>query len=117
MTFWNVIVPQLLTVLLLLAALPLAAKLLWKLRVLPLAVCALLPYLMGGRWAAEHRTILVCMAAASALFAVLAWAVRVYRWKQEQRFYEERLLAMAKPLYRVTEDGEYVLNISADSAK
>ncbi len=117
MTFLNVIVPQLLTVLFLLAALPLAVRLLWKLRVLPLAVCVLLPYLMGARWAAEHRTILVCMASASALFAVLAWAVRIYRWKQEQRFCEERLLAKAKPLYRVTEDGSYVLNIGADSTK
>lgn len=105
---FQMILKQLAIVSLILAALPLVISLLWKLRLLPLAVSASLPYLMGQTWAAEHERLRLCLLAASVVFAVLAWVLRIRRWRREQRYYEHLLLATAKPLNRITEQGEIV---------
>ena len=105
---FQLIMKQLAVVFLILASLPLVITILWKLRLLPLALCLTATELFFPKWAASHETACLCLFAASVLFAVLAWAVQIRRWKQEQRHIENRLLATAKPLYRITEQGEYV---------
>ena len=78
---------QLLIVLLILVALPLACKLLWWLRLLPLAVYLIATKLFFPVWAADHKILCLGLFAGGVLFAVLAWAQRIYRRKQEQRFW------------------------------
>lgn len=105
---FQLILKQLAIVFLILASLPLVITILWKLRLLPLAVSASLPYLMGQQWAAERPTLCIGLLVASVLFAILAWVFQIRRWRQEQQYSEARLLATAKPLYRITEQGEYM---------
>ena len=105
---FQLVLKQLAVVFLILASLPLAVTILWKLRLLPLALCLAATELFFPKWAASHETACLCLLAASVLFAILAWAVQIRRWRQEQRNIENRLLATAKPLYRITEQGEYV---------
>lgn len=105
---FQLILKQLAVVFLILASLPLAVTILWKLRLLPLALCLTATELFFPKWAASHETVCLCLFAASVLFAVLAWVFQIRRWRQEQRYNENRLLAAAKPLYRITEQGEYV---------
>lgn len=100
---------QLAIVFLILASLPLAVTLLWKLRLLPLALYFAATDLFFPNWAASHKGLCLGLLIASILFAILAWAFRIYRWKQEQRYYEDLVLARARERYRVTEDGRYVL--------
>lgn len=102
------ILKQLAVVFLIMTSLPLVITLLWKLRLLPLALYFVGTDLFFPKWAASHGRLCLCLFAASTLFAVLAWGFRIYRWKQEQRFYENLVLSRAKPLYRVTEDDEIV---------
>lgn len=105
---FSYILKQLAIVFLILASLPLVITLLWKLRLLPLALYFVATDLFFPKWAASHGRLCLCLFAASVLFAVLAWGFRIYRWRQEQRYCENYLLATAKPLYQVTEDGEIV---------
>ena len=42
------------------------------------------------------------------LYAVLRWALWIYRWRQEERAARGYLLATARPMYEITEDGEYI---------
>ena len=84
---------QLLIVLLILVALPLASKLLWWLRLLPLAVYLIATKLFFPVWAADHKILCLGLFAGWGLFAVLAWAQRIYRRKQEQRFWEMQILS------------------------
>ena len=57
-----------------------------------------------------HEALLLCLLAASVLFAVLAWVLWFRRRKQEQRYYEDLLLSNAIPMYHINEQGEYILN-------
>ena len=102
------ILKQLAIVFLILASLPLAVTILWKLRLLPLALCLTATELFFPKWAASHEMVCLCLFAASVLFAILAWVFQIRRWRQERRYNEARLLAMAKPFYRIAEQGEYV---------
>lgn len=111
---FQLILKQLAIVFLILASLPLAVTILWKLRLLPLAVSVSLPYLMGHQWASERPALVIGFVAASVLFAVLAWAFQLHRRRQERRYDEARLLATATPMYHITEDGEYILNVELD---
>lgn len=111
MTLFHLILKQLAIVFVILASLPLVITLLWKLRLLPLAITAFLPVLMGREWALEHQTLLLGLLAASVLFAVLAWVLWFRRRKQEQRYYEDLLLSNAIPMYHINEQGEYILNV------
>lgn len=111
MTLFHLILKQLAIVGVILASLPLVITLLWKLRLMPLAVTLFLPVLMGREWALAHQTLLLGLLAASVLFAVLAWVLWFRRRKQEQRYYETILLANAIPMYHINEQGEYILNV------
>lgn len=111
MTLFQLILKQLAIVFVILASLPLVITLLWKLRLLPLAVTAFLPVLMGQEWALEHQALLLGLLAASVLFAVLAWVLWFRRRKQEQQYYEDLLLSNAIPMYYINEQGEYILNV------
>lgn len=111
---FQLILKQLAIVVLILASLPLVITILWKLRLLPLAVSAFLPYLMGGQWASERPELILGLVAGSVLFAILAWGFQIRRWRQERRYDEARLLATATPMYHITEDGEYILNVELD---
>lgn len=104
---FQVILKQLAIVFLILASMPLVISLLWKLRLLPLALCVVATELFFPKWAASHEVACLCLFAGSVLFAVLAWAIQIHRRRQERRYYEGLLLATAKPFYRVTEQGEY----------
>ena len=106
---FQLILTQLFIVFLILASLPFAITILWKLRLFPLAMCVTATELFFPKWAASHETVCLCLFLASVLFAVLSWVYQIHRWRQEQRYYENRLLATARPLYRITEQGEYVL--------
>lgn len=106
---FQLILKQLAVVVLILASLPLVITILWKLRLLPLALCIMVTELLFPKWAASHEAVCLCLFAASVLFAILAWVYQIHRWRQEQRYNENRLLATAKPLYRITEQGDYVL--------
>lgn len=84
---------QLFIVLLILVSLPLACKLLWWLRLLPLAVYFVATKLFFPAWAADHRILCLSLFAGCILFAILAWGHRIYRRKQEQQFWETQILS------------------------
>ena len=84
---------QLFIVLLILVSLPSVCKLLWWLRLLPLAVYFVATKLFFPAWAADHRILCLSLFAGCILFAVLAWGHRIYRRKQEHRFWETQILS------------------------
>lgn len=90
---------QLLIVFLILAMLPLACKLLWRLRLLPLAVYLTATHLFFPAWAAEHGLLCLVLFAACVLFAVLAWGWQIYRRKQEQQFWKTLILSRSSTRY------------------
>ena len=96
---------QLLIVLALLAITPyiigIVLTLLAKLRLLPLGVCGLV-FSCFPTWAAMHRLLSIGLLAACALYPVFYWTLRFIRWKQEEQYYTNYLLATAKP--RFTEE-------------
>lgn len=95
MNMWQ----QLLTVFCILAAFPLAVKVLWKLRLLPLALYFLSTRLFFPKWASAHETACIALFSGCVLFAVVLWAVKIIRWRREEREIEADLLARATPLY------------------
>lgn len=96
MNMWQ----QLLIVLGILAALPLAITALWKLRLLPLALYFLSTRLFFPKWAAAHEAACMGILAGCVLFAVVMWAVRIVRWRREEKQAEYELLARAGILNR-----------------
>ena len=96
---------QLLIVLALLAVAPyivgIVLTLLAKLRLLPLAVCGIVLSCLPN-WAAAHRLLAIGFLAICTLYPILYWMLRFIRWRQEERYYTNYLLATAKP--RFTED-------------
>lgn len=91
MNMWQ----QLLTVFCILAALPLAVKVLWKLRLLPLALYFLSTRLFFPKWAAAHETACIALFAGCVLFAVVLWAVKLIRSRWEERQAQKELMARA----------------------
>ncbi len=90
---------QLVIVFLILAMLPLACKLLWRLRLLPLAVYLTATHLFFPAWAAEHGLLCLVLFAACVLFAVLSWGWKLHRRKQEQQFWETLILSRPSTQY------------------
>lgn len=90
---------QLVIVFLILAMLPLACKLLWRLRLLPLAVYLTATHLFFPVWAAEHGRLCLVLFAACVLFAVLFWGWKLHRRKQEQQFGEALILSRPSTQY------------------
>lgn len=95
MNMWQ----QLLTVFCILAALPLTIKVLWKLRLLPLALYFVSTRLFFPTWAAANDTACIILFAACVLFAVVMWVVKIVRWRREEMEIQRDLLARATPLY------------------
>ncbi len=95
MNMWQ----QLLIVLGVLAALPLAIKILWKLRLLPLALYFVSTRLFFPKWAAANETACIGIFAACVLFAVVMWVVKIILWRREEMEIQRDLLARATPLY------------------
>ena len=69
---FQLVLKQLAVVFLILASLPLAVTILWKLRLLPLALCLAATELFFPKWAASHETACLCLLAASVLFVLCA---------------------------------------------
>lgn len=95
MNMWQ----QLLIVLGVLAALPLAITILWKLRLLPLALDFVSTRLFFPKWAAANERTCIILFAACVLFAVVMWIVKIVRWRREEIERQNDLLARATPLY------------------
>ena len=91
MNMWQ----QLLTVFCILVALPLAVKVLWKLRLLPLALYFVSTRLFFPKWAAAHETACIALFAGCVLFAVAAWTVKIVRRRREEKQALNELLERA----------------------
>ena len=101
---------QIAIVLVVLSFIPLALKLLAKLRLLPLAIYAFLAGVIFVHWAEAHRALSIGILIALAALTVLSWLVTLYRHIAENRRIERNLLLYlqsVKPLYEVV-DGRYV---------
>ena len=66
---------QLLIVGLVLGSLPMAIRILWKLRLLPLGCYFVATKLFWPRWALAHRTACILIFIACVLFFVLCWTI------------------------------------------
>lgn len=76
---------QILIVLTVLALLPTAAKLLWKLRLLPLAMYLTATRLFWPDWTEGHPIGSYALLAACVLFFAACWLAKLIRHRKEQR--------------------------------
>lgn len=90
---------QLLIVLAGLAALPLVVTLLAKAHLLFLALYLFAIRLCFPEWAESHRLLCYGLLAVSILYPIVIWTLKIRRWRQEERYYTNYLLATATPLY------------------
>ena len=88
---------QLLIVGLVLGSLPMAIRILWKLRLLPLGCYFVATKLFWPCWALAHRTACILSFVGCVLFFLLYWIVRFIRQKREEQI-------MAEFLHRYTKD-------------
>ena len=96
----------------------LAGTLLAKIHLLPAVLYVMIVKTVAPAWVeAEHTKYLLILAAlilyavlrwALILYAVLRWALKIIRWRQEERAARGYLLATARPMYEITEDGQYI---------
>ena len=89
---------QLLIVGLVLGSLPMAIRILWKLRLLPLGCYFVATKLFWPRWAAAHRAVCILIFIACVLFFVLCWTIRYIRQKREEQIMAEFLHYYTKDL-------------------
>ena len=89
---------QLLIVGLVLGSLPMAIRILWKLRLLPLGCYFVATKLFWPRWAAAHRTACILIFIACVLFFVLCWTIRYIRQKREEQIMAELIHHYTKDL-------------------
>ena len=89
---------QLLIVGLVLGSLPMAIRILWKLRLLPLGCYFVATKLFWPRWAAAHKTACILIFVACVLFFVLCWTIRYIRQKREEQIMAEFLHYYTKDL-------------------
>ena len=86
----------------------LAGTLLAKIHLLPAALYVMIVKTVAPAWVeAEHIKYLLILAALI-LYAILRWALWFYRRCQEERAARGYLLATARPMYEITEDGQYI---------
>ena len=93
----------------------LAGMLLAKIHLLPAVLYVMIVKTVAPAWVeaehtwveAEHTKYLLILAALI-LYAVLRWALKIIRWRQEERAARGYLLATARPMYEITEDGQYI---------
>ena len=89
---------QLLIVGLVLGSLPMAIRILWKLRLLPLGCYFVATKLFWPRWAAAHRTVCILLFVACLLFFAVTWIVHFVRKKREERIFADLIHHCAKDL-------------------
>lgn len=100
---------QILIVLAILALLPAAITILWKIRLFPLALYLVSTRLFFPQWAASHEILCMGLLVGCALFAVLIWTVKFVRWRQSTHLHEDlmmeqyaREIGLAPGQYRIT---------------
>ena len=89
---------QLLIVGLVLGSLPMAIRILWKLRLLPLGCYFVATKLFWPRWAAAHETICILFFIACILFFAVTWIVHFVRKKREEKIFADVIHHYAKDL-------------------
>ena len=89
-------------------ALGLAGVLLAKIHLLPAVLYVMIVKTVFPVWVEEEHGKYLLILAAFLLYAVLRWVLWIYRWRQEERAARGYLLATARPMYEITEDGEYI---------
>lgn len=86
----------------------LAGMVLAKLHLLPAILYAMFVQTVFPVWVETEHIKYLLILAAFLLYAVLRWALWIYRWRQEERAARGYLLATARPMYEITADGEYI---------
>ena len=89
---------QLLIVGLVLGSLPMAIRILWKLRLLPLGCYFVATKLFWPRWAAAHETICILFFIACILFFAVTWIVHFVRKKREEKIFADVIHHYTKDL-------------------
>lgn len=89
---------QLLIVGLVLGSLPMAIRILWKLRLLPLGCYFVATKLFWPRWAAAHETICILLFIACILFFAVTWIVHFVRKRREEQIMAELIHHYTKDL-------------------
>ena len=89
---------QLLIVGLVLGSLPMAIRILWKLRLLPLGCYFVATKLFWPRWAAAHETICILLFIACILFFAVTWIVHFVRKKREEKIFADVIHHCTKDL-------------------
>ena len=82
--------------------------LLAKIHLLPAVLYVMIVKTVAPAWVEAEHTKYLLILAALILYAVLRWALKVIRWRQEERAARGYLLATARPMYEITEDGQYI---------
>ena len=89
---------QLLIVGLVLGSLPMAIRILWKLRLLPLGCYFVATKLFWPRWAAAHETVCILLFVACILFFAVTWIVHFVRKRREEQIMAELIHHYTKDL-------------------
>ena len=89
---------QLLIVGLVLGSLPMAIRILWKLRLLPLGCYFVATKLFWPRWAEAHRTVYILLFIACILFFAVTWIVHFVRKRREEQIMAELIHHYTKDL-------------------
>ena len=87
---------QLLIVGLVLGSLPMAIRILWKLRLLPLGCYFVATKLFWPRWAAAHETVCILLFVACILFFAVTWIIHFIRKKREEKIFADVIHHYAK---------------------
>ena len=95
---------QLLIVAGVLAALPFAVKLLWKLYLFPLGFWLVATRLFWPQWAEENKTLCLALLAGSILFFLAAWGLRYAAKKRREKEWLDHVLATA-PIWDYEQGG------------
>lgn len=86
----------------------LVGMILAKLHLLPAVLYVMFVQNVFPVWVETERGKYLLILALLLLYAVLWWALWIYRWRQEERAARGYLLATARPMNEITEDGQYV---------
>ena len=86
----------------------LAGILLAKVHLLPAILYVMVVKTVFPAWVETEHTKYLLILAALILYAVLRWALWFYRRRQKERAARGYLLATARPMYEITEDGQYI---------
>ncbi len=89
---------QLLIVGLVLGSLPMAIRILWKLRLLPFGCYFVATKLFWPRWAEAHRTVCILLFIACILFFAVTWIVHFVRKRREEQIMAELIHHYTKDL-------------------